>query len=980
MKMQKKQYWDKFDCLEFLRRFDAFEHKYLNIGDGSNKNLTDSFDKADHEIWSDVLNSQGHSIANHNFSTKEEAEAAQGIKQVYCDEKHYANEYIEMLDLVRDKFIYDYTGIEGLCDFFSPAYFEYEWGMHLEIDYDNHTSRFYRDHYVHQIRNMFEMFSLLDNLGYYKKCKEAYLDPENNIGTFIAEAINQEILTMNATDKELYGKMLSLRQTAAGKSIKEQFEAYWGNSRTAKTLRPSCSLGYKQQFDRVNTYSSAGLFSSFWGGVTDNNRQELRDLMLHYIVYSAAIIASLVHDIGYPISYIRRVSDRLNKHLPVNRLLASTTKDYSEIVRALQNSLLFRVVDAPEKIEHRLNSSEEHGAQSAVVLLMYFHQHGEGLTILQRCAIELAALVIYNHTNKFSVINKAKDGKPETIPELVRSDIYKEPLSHIFRMCDDLQEWDRVYFEITDKNSIMICPKCKTPITRKFGTDICEPNRKKYYCCCNYDPEYKPQDPASDSSEGIYDTNEFVSRRILNVIGCNHMEVEKDDAAKYTKFIMNYDCGALLNIMTFSTSYGRVRADGIRDLKRLHSYQGQYDSILVDYFVSGNPLTVKVRILLEYIKHKEMMKSADLTKSSVSDIIDKLISTYNFASTSITHAWKRNLEFYIALYRCGKEFYDYCEKEIPARIAEKSRIKSALSELSKNDVMDSYKSARDNLVKAVAKKTSLDERICAKEIPMPKIEPPKFFLNTTNKSVLDQYKKVYDDLIKSLQSDAEKLLKVELKNYTLDEPMVALCCDYLLQQANILGFEKTEEALSAKIKPEDEMKLCNLYRQFYENLYCSDVRLCNQVDSYISRDAYDRVKELCASGKVDDYNTIDFFVDYALFLDMWNDVKKARKFYFGSENKSLGPKDGIELSCLTSEALFRDEYLFRIWKKNDHLKDTKLLALRIDWGEATGTYCIHGEVTDEDKKSLIDLLEPIVKHHCIKLDPSEQLMKLDDYY
>ncbi len=949
MEIQKKKHWDKLSCIEFLRRFDAFEHKYLNIGDGNNANLTASFEKEERIIWGDVLNSQGHSIANHNFSTKEEAEAAQGIRQVYRDEKDYTNEYIEMLDLVRDRFIYDYTGIEGLCDFFSPAYFEYEWGMHLELDYNNYTSKFYRDHYVHQIRNMFEMFSLLDDFGYYKKCYDSYTDPENNIGTFIAEAINQEILSMNDTDKELYGKVLSLRKTATGERLRTCYKAYLNNASIAKVMPPVCSFGQRQQFDIRSEYSQTGLLSSFWGGAVDNNREELRDLMLHYIIYSAAIIASLAHDIGYPISYIRRVSDRLNKYLPVNRLLASITKDYSEIVRALQNSLLFSVVASPEKIEHRLNSSEEHGAQSAVVLLMYFHQHGGRLTGLQRCAIEIAALVIYNHTNKFSVINKPKEGKPETIPELVRSDIYKEPLSHIFRMCDDLQEWDRVYFEITDKNNIMICPNCKTPITRRFGTDICKPKQKKYYCCCTY-----PKSEVEPNVEtGIYDTNGFVNRRILNVIGCNHMEVENNDVDRYTKFTMNYDCGALLNIMTFSTSYGRVRAKALKELKILHSYQGCHDSILVDCFVSGNPLTVKIQILKEYVKcFKERIcilgkvRTDNWFSDSLKYVVNHLITTYK-RNSNVSELLKHNLEFYIILYNIGKRFYNWCKKNLPNLIEGKPPVTKAY-----------FKVSLDTTAKAYSEVS----------------------LNTTNKSVLDQYEKAYDELINVLKSEAKGRLELGLKKYRLNEAMIAMCCDYLLQQVHILGFERTRESLSPKIRTEDDIKLNNLYRQFYEKLYCSDVHLCELVDSYISRDAYDKVKELCIANLTDNYDTIDFFVDYALFINMWDDVKKTREFFFSSEeakhnndeDKNVISNDKTYLICLTPDASFRDEYVFRIWDKTEgfHL-DRKLLTLRIDWEESTGICNMEDSVSKKEQDYLKALLSSLETHHCIKISFSE---------
>ena len=177
--MSDTRIWNKSQCLEFLRAFDAFDHKYLLFDHEAPKNgKTKPSCREEWKVywkkWDAILNAQSHGIAGHNLSNDEEANAALGIKQVYRDEEHYTNEYLEMLNLVRDKFIYDYTGIEGLCQFFAPAYFEYEWGMHLEIDYDRHESKYYRDHYVHQIRNLYEMFSLLDDFNYYKKCYDAY--------------------------------------------------------------------------------------------------------------------------------------------------------------------------------------------------------------------------------------------------------------------------------------------------------------------------------------------------------------------------------------------------------------------------------------------------------------------------------------------------------------------------------------------------------------------------------------------------------------------------------------------------------------------------------------------------------------------------------------------------------------------------------------------------------------------------------------
>lgn len=779
--MNNSKQWNKAECLEFLRRFDAFEHKYLLWKNEDNEagtgTITARWEKDDWEKWNKILNAQSHGFSGHNLSCEEEAEAALGIKQVYRDESHYTNEYLEMINLVRDKFIYDYTGIKGICDFFSPAYFEYEWGMHLEINYDKHESKFYRDHYVHQIRNLFEMFSLLDNFGYYKKCKQAYESPGSRIGTYIAESIEQEILALHGADIKLYKDMLCL--TSPGS--------------------PSSRHGTCE--------------------ITEADHTCLKDMMLHYIIYSATIIASLTHDIGYPLSYIRRISGRLGKYLPISQLFSSVNRDYTAIERSLQNSLLFNLVPS-EKIKVRLDSEDEHGVQSAIVLLMYFCEHGQTLSKLQRCAIELAAVVVYNHTNKFAIIDESKVGRLESIPDFVRSDIHKEPLSHIFRMCDDLQEWDRVYFEITDKSNIMICSRCKTPITRKTATDIDKPERKKYFCCC------------SGEEQGLYDTNWFVNRRILNVIGCDNMYIDqigKTGKVVATKFRLDYDCGALLNIMTFSKTYAMVRAEAIKKIKKLHSYQGQYDSILVESFVSGNPFVVKIKIIEEAEKYAVNI-DGDATLNSF------LSGTKEDQKETIKNVWKHNIEFYRKLKKEAKDIEQTVKQEI--------------------------------------------EKCAANDLGF----------NTTNPNVLKKYEEEYESLAVTIKTAATGILKKLVDSFPVlaNDTVFALACDYIMQQAHLVGYEEifnaTERAGGGPVTlTGKDTRAQNLYRQFYENLYCSNMSLCDYVEKYISRDAYEEVKETCRQGSKKSEegsekknDTVDFFVDYALFIKIWEEVKETR--------------------------------------------------------------------------------------------------------
>lgn len=978
--------WNKTECLKFLREFDAFEHKYLyNLSDyrknGKHKQYVS-------ELWHSVLSSQSHGAANHNFSCDEEAEAALGIKQVYFDEKHYTNEYIEMLDLVRDKFIYDYAGIPGLCHFFSPAYFEYEWGMHLEIDYERHNSRYYRDHYVHQIRTMFEMFTLLDKYGYYEKCRKAYEDPENVIGTFIFETINKEILSMNCSDKELYGAILDMVLEKDTRSDIEDIRTHMKDIRTQiKEGSPSyCEFPNELLTVLDLTYANgkddtSNLYSPVYRQIPEKHRKELSEMMFHYIIYAAIIIASIVHDIGYPIGYIRRICGRLNKYLTISKLLASVNKDYSAISRALQNSLLFQTVKS-EIIEQRLDD-DDHGAQSAIVLLMYFHLHSNQLSNLQRCAVELAALVIYNHTNKYKIIDRPKPGRSF---ELIRSDIYKEPLSHVFRMCDDLQEWDRVYFEITDKSNIFICPVCHTPILRKFGTDIEKPECKKYSCCCR-----------NGDRRAYYDTSWFVNRRIINVIGCDSIMVKclrrrnidssditadnngssKKGSCIGTLFIMQFDCGALLNVVTFSKIYGRVRAKGVSSLKRLCAYQGALDTVLIDAFVSNNPFVIKIKILEEYVRNflypKEIGRNGDslavYIARNTSKIIKKILNMLSLQEgDNVYWLFKINLKFYFRLFKLGEKFKEDCEKIIDSLpIVDVSGLKSYWGKPVK-DLRDLINHHGVNFF------DELD-------------------LNTTNKQVLDKYDEFYKKLCRIFKNAAKSMLWKTANDFSRflknNSDTFELCVDYIMQQAHRLGYEKIKDELTGGLGGSNCLSRRSIqkqiiYRRFYEKLYCTDAALDEQVDKYVSRDAYDRVKELCwyNNGKStfdEKYNHIDFFSDYGLLVGLWEKIKEQRKFFFDiwgvdANNKyvllnsnnikhishmpsEVNTKTATVLECITQSEEFYNEYKFNVLEKCGERYDREaVLTVIINWEDHSAEFKV-----DPDKKNTPDLLAKVKK-------------------
>lgn len=879
---EQRTVWNSIKCLDFLRKFDAFEHKYLYTN-GKVQSVQSLLDDTELNKYNDLLNSQNHGASGHALSCEQSAEAAQGIQQVYGDEAtHYTSEYIEMLDLVRDKFIFDYTGIAELCDFFSPAYFEYEWGMHLEIDYKKHDSRYYRDHYIHQIRNLYEMFTLLDKHGYYDKCYSSYCAPENDIGSYIFAKIDREILSLPNIDRVLYNSIISIMEHTA----------------SSDPCPGNCCI------DKL-----------------DENREKISALMFRHIIYSATIIAAIVHDIGYPLSYIRRICERVNRSLPSSRLFTNVNRDYAQIKEDLKQSLLFTIVKS-ENIEERLNNNDEHGAQSAVTLLMYFHNHDQGLSTLQRCAIELAALVIYNHTNKYSVIDKPSDK-----PELVRSDIYKEPLSHVFRMCDDMQEWDRVYFEITKKSNLFVCPNCHMPMIRKFDTDTKRPSEKKYRCFCK-----DKKDPGV-----VYDTSMFTSRRIINVIGCNRVDVSDltinhklTKNSNATMFKMHYDCGALLNAVVFSASYGRIRSRCIEKVKCLCSYQGAQNTMLIDLFVSSNPIIIKLRILELFAK--EVLREYDLGSIDFSDIENKL----ELERLPGSGHFRNYIKFYIHLKELGQDFYTY---------------------------------AKDKLSSPGSSFSSLG-------------------INTTNKGVLDGYNKPYDEVCKKLCEKAKKNLmsNYALKPYfTEDETLYELCIDYLMQCAHMVGYDKVRESIERpNLFAKEDIQLNNLQRRFYEKLYCSSPAFDHSVNQYVSRARYDNYIE---TGRIPD-NELDFYVDYGLFMSMWEKVLEVRSYYFDSKLNVLSTTDtsinkSIQLMCVTDLAEFMEtnKYLFQMFVSDDADSTTKpkftcYVVVSLD---GISDYDNNKFVPHYPGSSLKSLaakaLDKLLKHHGIKKNNIQYLVK-----
>lgn len=255
-----------------------------------------------------------------------------------------------------------------------------------------------------------------------------------------------------------------------------------------------------------------------------------------------------------------------------------------------------------EEIQTRVyQSSIDHGTLSAIAFLLHFYENGVifRLPTYKAAAVELAALAIYNHTNVYAISGfdkKADDSRPR---------FTTNPISYLLRVCDDLQEWDRVYFEISARSNLITCSHCHTPIV---GQRINDPNgggtMHRYVCNCFSREDAKAL--KGHFSRAFDGTLAFPYRRLYNIQVCDWVAVDShEDDLKTAKDIflrLHYDPYKLLHIAYISPSYARYRIDELNRLKPLLAHQLKLPNMWLDYFVTANPILLKTRLLEEYFE------------------------------------------------------------------------------------------------------------------------------------------------------------------------------------------------------------------------------------------------------------------------------------------------------------------------------------------------------------------------------------------
>lgn len=508
--------------LKYYRELDYIEFKY--------KNLLAKYD-TDMNLYLEFYQKLCKYEQAQQFSeltAREYGSLYETLKMAYQDDTKVPDEFIEAFNLINDKIICRYVNIDGLQRLFSEKYAEFEWEMHLGINHEKHAMEYYRDHFIHQIKDAYTMVCLMEEFDFYEKVKDILLNGTTKEAIYVQNMVNQQMYCYNKLPK---------------------------GSRT-------------------------------------NTDAEYREHYIYNIIYMASYLAGLFHDIGYPMAAGRNNSRRRLDFLPESYYFEKDNFDFSHIMTLLQNSLLFKVV-SPQEIRTRIDGEAiDHGALSALMFLLHFYESGaiRKLEPYKTCAVELAALAIYNHTNKYVYLETEKKAIKKAQYE--RCIFAQYPISYLLRISDDLQEWGRIYFEVSNQSNLICCERCHMLIVKKNKEDGKDNKSLKYWCACSEENALFSRALSS---------GEFPYRRLYTVTVCEDMDIKVDNY-QIDKIELNYKLGRLLRIAYINPNYAKYRTEDLAKVKRLFTRQRSIGKVYISYFITANIILIKAQIVGKWVE------------------------------------------------------------------------------------------------------------------------------------------------------------------------------------------------------------------------------------------------------------------------------------------------------------------------------------------------------------------------------------------
>lgn len=592
----------------YLQEFNVLYMKYF----GANV-LPKKFDEL--KVAEFVERLSADSVSS-SCSAVELAEVGDIVEKVYGSKRENETaSYVVTYKLVLEKFIKEFVGIEGLDTLYNPLFFVFEWLMHLEYKVEKNSYSYYRDHFIHQIRNMVEMMQLLtnDELGLQESCITALKKGKTLLAVQMRKTVKEA--------KENPGGMDGLVKAA-----------------DCLEVDPECDKKQAQE-------------------------EYMEEAIYTYILLASTVVTAVFHDIGYPIEFINGNLTRMDNFLPASQFFFEKKDSTSDLYRILQDSLLYRTYE-PKMIAMKVREGD-HGAISACILLMKYYENGKffSLSPIEKMVIELSAVTIFEHTLKYENIKTGSDKYQVSFEE--------NPFSYLFRLCDDMEEWDRTYFEITGQSNFLLCEQCGAIIKTIGGPD----DKRHYACGCG--------------EKGINE-NIFGYRKLTSVNACKRVVVGlygQEGANDIYRIELDYDLMALLQASAYSATFAQKRANALREIKVMTFSQSGIKPMYIESFITNNPILIKLEILSRYlaVKYKnwdnlilENAKKYDGLKEKLDyiwmdDLYKGVLEIIPFVTKSkLSNIHRENLLFYLKLLVLDKIIA--AEKEIETTTKEYLRI------------------------------------------------------------------------------------------------------------------------------------------------------------------------------------------------------------------------------------------------------------------------------------------------------------------
>lgn len=525
--------------LSYLRCFDPIEKKY-------------NFDESNQLPFSmrALASEYEDSFQFGNITKHEYGYIQENLELVYNDPGSVKDD-IAAYYLTETRFIHRYLSIPQLDKMFDEDYFNFEWDMHVGRNFQEHRNDYYRDHYIHQIRNMYMMMILLDEFGFFDAAADCLA---HNFGNKISDYFSKK-----------YHTFISGAHSEQLKLLEDLFVIYSA------------------------TPSGRGI----------DKAKYITNYYYKYVIYASSMMAALFHDMGYPIVHFLETRHRLSAYNPTLHMFTQNTTDsFDELAALLNESLLFTIVSGQQiKESLRIDKKNKynHGAYSAIAFLLQFYNNGAifSLSPEKQCAIEFAALAIYNHTCGFSIVDDLWQSEPKNNHRYYAPFFQQNPISFLLRFCDDLQEWDRRYFEISNASDLIFCKECGAPFLKKTGK-----HESSYYCMCKDKGEMRRPDV-------------FTKRKIYLVSVADSVSIEHADDGESLIAHINYDYYKLLTLSNTNETYAKHRINELVKLKKLIALQDfrsanfhlAFRYINIRYFMTANPLLIKLKILELYLSY-----------------------------------------------------------------------------------------------------------------------------------------------------------------------------------------------------------------------------------------------------------------------------------------------------------------------------------------------------------------------------------------